>query len=214
MGIALFFVLLAAAQTPAGRQQCTPTSAAVCSEDQLLFLLSNAGINRFLPDSDSEGVQAEASRRIGTVKLLETLRGSRDNRQKEAIVLILLERDSKEVATTFASLLGKGVDRASCWIAEYLARRGDERALRVLNDNFREWEVSSLEWASVLRVFGQQHFYPATANLIESLDAASMNLGQAALETLMTLYPGAQPNDVATIAGAQVYFRARANSRR
>lgn len=214
MSIALFFVLLAAAQSPTGSKQCTPTSVAFCSEDQLLFLLSNEGIDRFFPDIDPEGVQAEAARRIARAKLLKTLRATHDDSQKEALVKILAQHDDKEVAATFASLLGKGTDRPSCWMAEYLARRGDQRALRLLNDRYREWQVSSLEWASVLRVFGQQRYYPASDNLIESLDAASMNVGQAALDTLMTLYPGAQRNDIATIREAQAYFRGRAASRR
>ena len=213
MPIIFFVMLLAGAQTPIERQDCTPTSVKACSEDELLFLLSDDGINRFFPNVDPEGVRFQASRRVGTVKLLETLRASDDGSQREAIVRILSERDdSKEIASTFASLLNKDISRASCWMAEYLAHRGNQRALYLLNDHSGEWWLSSAEWASVVRVFGEQRFYPATPNLIESLGAASLNLGQAALEALMILYPGTKPSDIATIASAKAYFRARANA--
>lgn len=211
--IVLFFTFLAAAQAPVGDKRCTPETVTVCSEDQLLFLLSLAGLNQF-PYMHRQNAQAEAGLRIGTQKLLTTFRTSRDDLQREALVRILSDRQEKEIAATFAALLSNRVDAVSCWMAAYLAHRGDRRALHILNDHYWEWPVSGPEWNTVVYVFGEQHYYEASDNLIELLNAASGNLSNAALEALLRMYPGSKVAGIETIAGMQAYFRTLASSHR
>jgi hypothetical protein len=204
-----------AAAVPAGlAARCAPTNLTPCSADQLLWLLSTEGINRFFPEVDPPAVRKAVAERVALPKLLAVLKSSRDLTEKEAIVFVLSERKDPEIASAFASILGTRPDSSSCWMAVYLARSGDVRALDFLDKNYWKCPVSSWQWSYVVPVFGEQKFFPATAHLLESLNAASLNLAEAALHTLGLLYPGASPSDVETPAVARRYYEARARARR
>jgi hypothetical protein len=206
----LAIILVLAAAQPLPASGCGPAAPAACSQEQLIFLLSSEGINRYWPDIDPVGVQEEAGKRVALEELLEALRRSHDSAQRQAITDILYSREDARIAATFRSLLGDGEDRAAYWMACYLAERGDERALAALNKSYHSWPVSSLEIATATRLFGDRFYYPAAPRLIDSLNAASLNLADAALKSLLKLYPGAKPDDIDSIAHAQSHFRNRA----
>ncbi|MHC5212613.1 MAG: hypothetical protein ACYTG2_18015 [Planctomycetota bacterium] len=92
------------------------------------------------------------------------------------------------------------------WLClDTLAARGDERALFLLNANFFRFGCSSVEWSDTIRHFGTFRYSPAVPNLIDALDAASLNVGGAALEALGRIFPGPHP-ELRQIATAQEYF--------
>jgi len=72
---------------------------------------------------------------------------------------------------------------------KYFAEGGTRWALDILNCH--QYTVSSLEWADIVTLFGQYRYYPAAATLALTLNAASLNLGTAAEESLRALFPEA-----------------------
>jgi len=179
----------------------------------LIFLLSSEGIDRYWPEINPTSVQEQAGKQIAVEKLLQALRQSSDLTQRKAIVDIVYRRENAAIAETFRSMIGSGDDEASYWMACYLAEHGDGRALEILHEHYGTWPVSSLELATAARLFGDRLYYPAAPELIESLDAASLNLADAALKSLIKLYPGAKPEDIDSPAHAQSYYRRRAVKR-
>jgi hypothetical protein len=81
----------------------------------------------------------------------------------------------------------------------YLAKGGDTTALAVLNQNYYAYPISSWEWSYAVALFGTFRYRAATANLVESLNAASLNVAFAADSALRQLYPkgpkGRWPSD-------------------
>ena len=86
-----------------------------------------------------------------------------------------------------------------------LAKRGDEDALRILNINYYKYPVSSAQWADTVEFFGKFKYRPAIPNLIKSLDSASLNLVDAAEESLERLFEGPHP-PFKTIGEMKHYF--------
>ena len=87
--------------------------------------------------------------------------------------------------------------------AEYFGKRCEAPALAVLNRNYARYPISSVQRATVARIFGDCHYRPAVPNLVRSVDAMVMNLGIAAHEALTKIYPeahiseGRSPEDCA-----------------
>ena len=73
------------------------------------------------------------------------------------------------------------------------AKRGEREALGLLNDSYCRWGVPSYEASEAVMLFGKYGFEPAIPNLFRSLDAASLNLGGAAMESMKLLLPGPHP---------------------
>lgn len=71
------------------------------------------------------------------------------------------------------------------------ANRGDLDALAMLLENYREYQIPSIDRADAAEVFGRYRYAPAAKVLAESVDAASMNLGWAAHLSLRQLFPEA-----------------------
>jgi len=92
----------------------------------------------------------------------------------------------------------------------YLAKRGDKQALEILNENYFEYGVSSVQWADTVQWFGKYKYQPAIPNLIKSLDAASLNLVGAAQSSLKQLFKGPHPT-FKTIEEMKIYFNKRYN---
>lgn len=187
-----------------------------CSGDEILDMLAlvgGVGIYGLDLSATDADLRATIVRRVGLERLVEALRGTQDESLMAGIVEVLHETDDPEVAKVFAARHAEGVGAASYRMTVYLARRGDRGALRLLAENHWRWGVSSHERAYGVPVFGEQLYYAATPQLIESLDAASLNLSGAAAETLDVLYPGAGPEDVASPAAARRYFTGRWNER-
>jgi len=81
---------------------------------------------------------------------------------------------------------------------QYLADRCDRIALHSLmlggatrnSESLMKFPISSAEWAATLASFGKCNYRPARDVLTYSLNAASLNAGGAAYDSLQKLYPG------------------------
>ena len=74
-----------------------------------------------------------------------------------------------------------------------MAEKGDINALKILNENYYLYPVSSAEFAEAVKWFGVYKYKPSIRNLIDSLDAASLNLSGAAYGSLIKIFDGAHP---------------------
>ena len=114
------------------------------------------------------------------------------------------------VVAAFKRRLAESEREEDYYVANYLGELGDVKALEILNRHYFRYPVSSLKWSFTASLFGKFNYRPAIPNLIDSLNAASLNLAGAALESLQALYPGA-PTHFKTLAEAQEYFENQAN---
>ncbi len=102
---------------------------------------------------------------------------------------VLYQIEDEKVLTAFRSLLSDTENEDSYYIANYLAKHGDPTAFATLNRHYFQYPVSSWQWSYTVELFGQYKYVPATTNLIESLDAASLNLSGAACHALQQIIP-------------------------
>lgn len=209
-------VLALALDPPDVHESCTHRTLSACSPDGLLWLMTEPVSPADLGfDYGLDALHAEVTRRIPLADLLGALDATRDDGLREAIVQVLWDRPEDEIARAYARLMRDPPrDRVDCRMATQLAKRGDRRALRLLARDlglFREAACgfSSLEWAGVAPIFGQQKYYAAAPALIEALGAASLNLAGGAHEALDLLYPGASADDVQDPAAAYDYYLRR-----
>jgi hypothetical protein len=91
------------------------------------------------------------------------------------------------------------------YVAMYLAKKGYAKALEILNNYYWKWPVSSWQFSYTAELFGKYKYYPAADNLIESLNAASFNLADGAIDALQNLYPGSK-KDFSSPDEARKYF--------
>jgi hypothetical protein len=90
----------------------------------------------------------------------------------------------------------------------YLGKKGYTKALEILNDNYWKWPISSWQFSYTAELFGKYKYYPAIDNLIESINAASINIAAGAIEALQNLFPGS-PKDFGCPEEAAKYFKNR-----
>lgn len=76
---------------------------------------------------------------------------------------------------------------------KYFAERGRCWALDSLSHSWRQYAVSSADWASIVDLIGKYRFYPAAPQLVATIDVASVTLGNAAQEALAKLFSNASP---------------------
>jgi hypothetical protein len=122
--------------------------------------------------------------------LLAALNASKSDFAREWLVKDVLYRiDDRRVYDAFAQRLGDKEDAESYYVALYLAERGNTTALATLNRHDFQYSVSSFEWAGAVETFGKFRYMPAASNLVESLDAASLNVSAAACDALQEIFP-------------------------
>lgn len=153
-------------------------------------------------------VSAELLRRRDTGFLIDAYVRTSNETTRHYLVLTLCQIDDPAVLRAFQGWLSESESEANYRIADYAARRGDRIALAQLNRHYFMYPVSSVQWASTVELFGRFGHRQAIPNLVNSLDAASLNLAEAALHALRLLYPDA-PKIFTTSQDAQQYFRAR-----
>lgn len=102
--------------------------------------------------------------------------------------------------------LSRGRDRGDYYVARYLSKKGDLKALSILANNCYEYPISSLEWSFTLEEFGKQGYRPAIPCLIKVVDAVSLNAAGAAYDSLQIFYPDA-PKHIPTPEEAARYVR-------
>jgi hypothetical protein len=122
--------------------------------------------------------------------LLTSLDTSTNGGAREWLISDVLYRiDDHKISGAFARRLSDKEDRESYFVALYMAERGNETALATLNRHYFAYPVASFEWASAAKIFGRYKYSPATTNLVDSLDAASLNLSAAACNALQDIFP-------------------------
>jgi len=156
-----------------------------------------------------ERIQDELARRKEVRFLVSAYEKSKDVVQRGALVEALSSIDDLRVTAFMRRILTENADRRDYYAAQYLARKGDRKALSILNKNYFQYPVPSLVWAETVRLFGQYGFREAIPHLIGSIDSAEMNVGVAAVNSLRALFPGS-PAEFASIDEARRYFAERA----
>lgn len=141
--------------------------------------------------------------------LLISLNATTNDDAREWLVSDVLYRiNDHKVFEALTQRLGDKEDRESYYVALYLAERGDTTALATLNRHDFHYQVSSYEWASAVEAFGKFKYTPAVTNLVDSLDAASLNVSAAACNALHKFYPDS-PAHFYGPAEAQDYYNKR-----
>lgn len=102
---------------------------------------------------------------------------------------VLYHIDDRRIYDAFATRLDDKKVEESYYIALYLAKRGNTAALATLNKHYFHYPVSSWQWSYTAQLFGKCRYRPAASNLVESLDAASLNLSAAACNALHEIFP-------------------------
>jgi len=134
----------------------------------------------------------ELIRRKDIAKLINAFENPKDNFQKEKMMDALYQIDDQVILSTFKKYISPNdTTRTMYYCLNYLAKYGDMEALKILNNNYFQYPVPSWQWSYTVRLFGKFLYIPATENLISSLDAASLHLVDAAIESLQMLYPDA-----------------------
>ncbi len=143
--------------------------------------------------------------------LLATLATSTNAYVRSVLVSHVLYRiDDKRIRKAFLNRLSEAEDEESYFVANYLAERGVTRALDVLNRHYFQYPVPSFQWAVTASLFGKYRYRAAVSNLIESLDAASLNLAGAACDSLQKIFPNS-PRHFNGPTAARIYFTKRVN---
>ena len=151
-------------------------------------------------------IQDELSTRPDDLPLLlEAFAHPTDAFQQKLVAEVVRQFDDPAVLAAFEKHPTDGDDRVTWYCLQYRAERGDMEALRILNAHYRDYPVSSAEWAETAALFGEFAYTPAIPNLIESLDAASLNLAGTACVSLEKLFPGPHP-DLEGPGAAKRYF--------
>jgi hypothetical protein len=141
--------------------------------------------------------------------LLERLEKSSDETERAEIIgTDLWDESDPRIEKAYVKRLTHGRTAEDLYVAGYLAKRGNRDAVRILNDNYYQYPVSSWEWSYVIQVFAKQKYEPAIPNLIWSLRSASLNLGGAAYTALRVFYPDS-PGDLPSPEAAYQYFKKR-----
>jgi HEAT repeat protein len=125
----------------------------------------------------------------------------------------LYQIDEPSVLELFRSRLSEKEDEEACYITIYVAETGDTKALEILNRHYFQYPVSSWQWADTVELFGKFGYRPAIPNLVDSLNAASLNLACAACASLKQLYLDA-PRELSGPTSAREYFSKRAGEER
>ncbi|MDA2924148.1 hypothetical protein MYX65_05745 [Acidobacteria bacterium AH-259-L09] len=179
-------------------------------EELLLFLIpeSRAIQSRHGVDpSHREDVRKELVRRKPVEKLVAEFNDPRENDlYRLEIVRVLYEMDDPLIRKAFEEYRPEDTDEIAYYRVNYLARLGDGQALKALNDNYGQYHVSSLQWASSVEQFSRFQYRPAIPNIIESLKHSSLDVAVAAYQSLRKFYPGRHP-ELRSFEEAYKYFR-------
>jgi len=151
--------------------------------------------------------------RKAVVELLEKFESPVDNCQHRHVAEALYAIEDPRILASFRKHLSNRLTWEDYLCLNYVAKTGDKDAMKILNDNYFKYPTSSLQWSYTVRLFGKFHYEPAIPNLIESLGAASLNLVDAAIDSLEQLCPGPHP-EFSSIDEARKYFQGRYNERR
>ena len=194
------------------RPACDAIHISACTDAQLVSLLTAKAIDslvasRVHPDCVFTVMDSLTARRAVEI-LVATIDDPVDHSQEKYAILAAYHLGDARVVAAMARHVTSETTAVAYYAANYLAKRGDRQALAVLSSNAGQYGISSAQWATTVRLFGKYKFMPAVPYLIDSLDAASMNVGAAAMESLLDIFPGPNPPEIGSVAW-QEYFTGR-----
>jgi hypothetical protein len=136
-------------------------------------------------------VERELIRRRPIDELMSVFEHTSDRAQRAWMIDVLAQIRNAKVDMALRPFVTTDEDDTNYLALKYFAESCDPSALAILNRNYFKYGVSSMEWASIVRVFGACRYAPAVQNLVASLGAASLDLGFAAHASLSEIYPDA-----------------------
>ncbi len=153
-------------------------------------------------------VIAELKRRR-SVELLMDVFPIADLAQKAGILEVLSAIGGKQVDSTMRKIANGHDGEAAFFALTYFAQTGDTSALHGLNCRWNWWRlpVSSTAWVATVELFEKYRYYPAAPNLVEILDAAVLNLGDASQQALVAMFPEAHPERELLPADAKAFWQ-------
>lgn len=142
-------------------------------------------------------------------ELLSQLSDAQDESARAHIIAFdLWNIDDPRIEKEFVKRLSPEQTEEAYYVAQYLAKKGNRKALEILNENHFSYPISSWQWSYTLKEFGRQKFTPAIPTLIYYLDAASLNVVDEAFEALLVFYPDS-PTSFQSLEEMKTYFKKR-----
>lgn len=200
--ISLLLLLVSLFVVPAASQTRSQQIKTLSSRELLACLKVN-------PNCSVESYDAldELTRRRQVSFLIRAYRNSKDDHQQELIVEALFHIRDPRVSRFMREVGSEWMDEQD-WLAwQYLAERGDRKALAMLNQNCGKYILPSYVWADTLVLFGKYRYRPAIPCLLKYLSSVS-NPADAADQSLRLLFPGSPKLN--SQEEAQAYFEKRA----
>jgi hypothetical protein len=208
----LFISVAAAGSKHFPKKKFDETKIEKYSTKTLVDYLSYDSINWQYEKYGLEGVEYrigdELVRRRPVKLLIKVFEQPLDEYQQLIVAQAMSEIEDIKIASVFKAHLTLEMTKTMYYCLKYLAKRGDKEALIILNNNHCAYPLPSYELAEVVRCFGQYKYEPSIPLLIDALDAASLNLVDAAQTSLEQFFEGPYP-DWKTIEEMKEYFEKR-----
>ncbi len=141
----------------------------------------------------TDAVEQELIARSAHLDLIDIFERTTDEFQQAWIVDVLAQTRLPAADSVLRRYIHGATDEPTTYLAlKYFGSVCDQEALRILNKHYFQYHTSSMEWASIVRSFGECKYKPAVPKLVETVSAASMNLGYASHLSLLDMYPDAK----------------------
>jgi len=146
--------------------------------------------------------------------LLTAFQTAESSDEKLGIIYVLYRIDDPEVEAFFKKLVVEKYDDGEelYYPLNYLAKRCNADALRVLSGDGKggyKGYPGCMQWGTTVELFGKCKYRPAIPYLVDSIQAACMNIGIAAVEDLQKMYPGSPNFKHYSLEQIEQYFRKR-----
>jgi hypothetical protein len=103
----------------------------------------------------ADGIRDELIKKKDIDELLTAFENPKDSLQQKMIVEALYKIEDKRIYNAFENHLSSEISDVMYYCASYLAKQGNKKALKVLNDNYFKYGVSSWEWSYTVELFGK-----------------------------------------------------------
>jgi hypothetical protein len=137
-------------------------------------------------------VEQEIAKRRPYKELSYVFAQTTDEVQRAWMADVLAEMRGPEADAVLRPHVSKAQDETAYLALKYFARACDPEALGILNNNYFKYSTSSVEWASIVRSFGECKYKPAVPNLVGTVNAMMVDLGYASHLSLLAIYPDAK----------------------
>lgn len=147
--------------------------------------------------------------------LLTAFEMAKSGGEKLGIIYALYRIDDAKVESFFKQLMVEKYDDGEelYYPLNYLAKRCNPDALRILSGDGRGGYggyPGCMQWGTTVELFGKCKYKPAIPYLIDSVTAACLNIGYAAINDLRTMYPDSPDFKGYSLEKIQQYFQQRA----